>query len=442
VTSESPLSTVEWEESGHTSRYAVDLPDTEARVPLAYFDGKQNVYGQYAAVEQISAGVYEAVRDPLGIGKMFYVLADDNRLRFSCGFTSLLRYGKPIYALPRGRHVRLSDSGERRLLGTLFPETAPVAETPDDDIRSPDGFVNSRLRRWFKKAVSMRLDTAFEVVRRLEQEGFTIFVALSGGLDSAGIAYAARRHLKHPVACTLDLGTSEDAERSALISRTIGIEQVIFTTDESEILKAVEASPKLCQDFRDFNVHCTALNLLLAQKIRGLAEARRLQPNKIVVLTGDTMNEFTCDYAAEEVDGTVYYRLPRVGKKMLQQILTGGLDTSDREILPFRHHGLACIQPYAIAYDVYLALPETVLQIDNVKQVLNGHLVPEPVLHLLPKTKLRAQVGSRESMGVLGICHKNSIDERFFLEKLLGTSDAEKQAVPITMGRYETQIFK
>jgi len=275
----------------------------------------------------------------------------------------------------------------------------------------------------------------------LESNGFSVFIALSGGLDSSIIAAAARKYLRNPVACTLDLGRSEDAEKSALIAREIDIERVVFGTSEKEILAAISESPVLCQDFRDFNVHCTALNLLLARNIRAIADNRNVPRNKAIVLTGDTMNEFTCDYAAEVIDGKEYYRLPRVNKKMLQNMLIGGLDTSDREVLPFKHYNLACVQPFAATYDLYMRLPESVLQLDDVKRILNGHLVPDAVLSLLPKSKLRAQVGSKETMGVLGLCHRLGITEHTFLQQLLCTGNPSKTDVPITMGRYEVETF-
>ena len=435
------ISSIKINTSGESGFYAVDLPGTDATLTIEDFVNKQNVIGQFALVSEGKKGVFEAVRDPLGIGKLFYTRLDNGELLFSSQWPKLLPHGRPVYAVPRGKQVRLSNDGERTLIKQLAPQTDMTRIFADAKFRTEDEFNSCTEGVLFKTALSERLEAAFQVISALETDGFTVFIALSGGLDSSIIARAAVKYLQAPIACTLDLGRSEDAEKSALITRAIGIKQIIFGTSETEILAAVDEAPLLCQDYRDFNVHCTALNILLARNIKDLARKMNVPAGKAIVLTGDTMNEFTCDYHEENVDGTIYYRLPRVDKKMLQMMLIGGLDTSDRELLPFSTYGLSCIQPFAAAYDLYSALPEYLFEIEDVKRILNGHLVPSEVLMLLPKSKLRAQVGSKESMGVLGLCHHRKITERTFLEKLLGNKDPQKHLVPITMGRYETEMF-
>lgn len=434
-------SAIEVTQGSNSFTYAIDLPGTDAQLPLNFFQGKQNILGQFAVVEQVGKDVFEAVRDPLGIGKIFYTQDPDGRLQFSGQFRNLLTCKTPIFSLPRGQHVRLAPNGVRELLGRLAPTESEVQDSSSVGITDVEQFHTSAIGKQFKADLTTRLNAAFTVLQQLESNGFSVFIALSGGLDSSIIAATARQFLRNPVACTLDLGRSEDAEKSALIAREIDIERVVFGTSEEEIVAAISESPVLCQDYRDFNVHCTALNLLLARNIRAIADNRNVPRNKAIVLTGDTMNEFTCDYAAEVIDGKEYYRLPRVNKKMLQHMLIGGLDTSDREVLPFKQYNLACVQPFAATYDLYLRLPESVLQLDNVKRVLNGHLVPDAVLNLLPKSKLRAQVGSKETMGVLGLCHRLGITEHTFLQQLLGTGNPSKTDVPITMGRYEVEGF-
>lgn len=434
-------STTEFQQTSPLPYYALDLPGTDVAVKLEHFAGKSGVLGQFAIVERVGDDTYEAARDPLGIGKLFYTQSKDGRLHFSDKFVQLLVHETRIYALPRGQHVRLGPTGTRQLIRHLAPSDGYGVDASCSDIKTAEEFHRHPSGQRFKEQLAIRLDVAFRAIQQLETAGFKVLVALSGGLDSSVIAAAARQYLRAPLACTLDLGRSEDAEKSALIANALGIEQVVFQTSEDEVLEAVGQSPSACQDYRDFNVHCTALNLLLAKNMRSLANDRGIAEDKVIVLTGDTMNEFTCDYAAEIVDGKTYYRLPRVGKKALQQSLVGGLDTSDRELSPFSKYRLSCIQPYAVAYDLYLGLPENVLQLEDVKKVLNGHLVPAAVLQMLPKSKLRAQVGSKESMGVLGLCHRRGIDEGLFLKQLLLTDNPSKATVPITMGRYEVEAF-
>jgi len=441
TTKQEHTSAIEVTQGLNSFTYAINLPGTDAQLPLSFFKGKHDILGQFAVVEQVGKDMFEAVRDPLGIGKIFYTQTQDGSLQFSGQFRMLLTHKTPIFALPRGQHVRLAPNGVRELLGRLAPTESEVQDSLSVGIADADQFHASVIGRQFKSDLTTRLNAAFTVLKQLELNGFSVFIALSGGLDSSIIAAMARKYLSNPVACTLDLGRSEDAEKSALIAREIDIERVVFSTSEDEILAAISESPVVCQDYRDFNVHCTALNLLLAKNIRAIADKRNVPQNKAIILTGDTMNEFTCDYAAEVIDGKEYYRLPRVNKKMLQHMLIGGLDTSDREVLPFNKYNLACVQPFAATYDLYLRLPESVLQIADVKRVLNGHLVPEAVLRLLPRSKLRAQVGSKETMGVLGLCHRMGITEHSFLQQLLGNTNPSKADVPITMGRYEVEEF-
>jgi hypothetical protein len=179
--------------------------------------------------------------------------------------------------------------------------------------------------------------------------------------------------------------------------------------------------------------------LLLAKNIKNWADKEGVPADKRIILTGDLMNEFTCDYEEEVVDGSVYYRLPKVSDEMLQRQLVGGLDSSDRENYPFKHYGLYCIQPYSATYDLYLSLPSELIKH---KVALNCHLVNEDVLELLPKSKLRAQVGDKNSMGILGVCHKEGIDQSYFMNKLLSQAEGgNESSVPILMGRYAVEKF-
>jgi hypothetical protein len=48
-----PISTTTWKQLDTSAHYAVDLPGADASVSLGYFVGKQNVFGQYALVEEV-----------------------------------------------------------------------------------------------------------------------------------------------------------------------------------------------------------------------------------------------------------------------------------------------------------------------------------------------------------------------------------------------------
>jgi hypothetical protein len=190
-------------------------------------------------------------------------------------------------------------------------------------------------------------------------------------------------------------------------------------------------------------VHCAALNILLATSIKDHVDTHdNIDNEKVIVLTGDLMNEFTCDYAGEFIDGVEYYKLPRVGKKELQDILISGLDTSDREISVFKAYGLNCIQPFAALYDLYASIHESVLTEEDPKKILNSFQVNSVILDFIPKEKLRAQVGSRENMGILGLCHQKGFNNRTFQKNLIDASGQKDATIPIFAGRYDVEVFK
>jgi asparagine synthetase B (glutamine-hydrolysing) len=433
----STLISSSWVENEVTSHYVLDLGAGSPSIVNDDLFSQVNIFGQFATVENLDNSTYICSRDPLGVGKMFYCHSEEEGLKFSERFIDLLGLGAPVYALPRGMTVQMNDAGKRWLVNDFSPTKHQIV-TDSSSISTIDSFNKHPVSTGFKSAIYNRLTTVFKLIRSMEKSGYKVFVALSGGLDSSIIASFANSYLEAPVACTLDLGGSEDAVQAAKIARCLGIQHQVFSVSRLDILEAVDLAPALCQDYRDFNVHCAALNVLLAQNIKNWADKYQIAVDKRIILTGDLMNEFTCDYEEELVDDTVYYRLPRVGAKMLQRQLIGGLDTSDRENYPFKHYGFYCVQPYAAIYDLYLSLPKELI---THKVALNRHLVDEEVLALLPTSKLRAQVGDKNSMGILGVCHQEGIDQRYFLSKLLGKNLANEYLMPILMGRYAVEKF-
>lgn len=396
-------------------------------------------FGQFASVKKVEKGLYKAVRDPLGIGKIFYTETPDGDLHFSEKFADLFRHNNPIYSVPAGMMVNIGRGGRRELLRNIS-----TPKTINENLNK-EAFeeVDNKSVLEYKNRFNNRLNNLYKMFRQLEDSGWTFYVALSGGLDSTIIASKANQFLKNPIACTLDLGKSEDSEKSQKIASQLGIKQLVFPTNEEKILQALEIAPSLSQDFRDFNVHCAALNILLGISIKSHVDSQvNIDPEKVIVLTGDLMNEFTCDYAGEIIDGKEYYKLPDVGKKDLQDILITGLDTSDREISVFNNYGLKCIQPFAALYDLYASVHESVLTEEDPKKILNSFQVDQVILDFIPKEKLRAQVGSRENMGILGLCHHKGYSNRTFRRKLIDDSGQKEVTIPIFAGRYDVEVFK
>lgn len=435
-----PVVSTQWSENGVKYQYSVQLETSIGNMPFESLVNERHLYGQFSSVKKMDNSIYEVIRDPLGIGKIFYTEAKDGKIHLSPKFADLFRHKAEIFSVPPGMHVRIGSSGLRELVRKIGPEEVVNSGLNAEAFRSgeKDGEVAV-----FRDAYEDRLAHAFSLVRGLEDDGWSVFIALSGGLDSSIIAKKAAAYLSKPIACTLDLGKSEDAEKSVYIARYLGIEHLVFGTNESEILGMLNKAPLLCQDFRDFNVHCAALNLLLAKNIRTWVDNAnsKVDKNKIIVLTGDLMNEYTCDYAGEIIDQIEYYKLPKVGKKDLQTYLIRGLDTSDREVSPFDYYGLKCIQPYAILYDLFTSLDESVLEVEDPKKLINSFLVEEEIRNLIPKTKLRAQVGSRENMGILGVCHKLGMNDKYFLTNLFKAAGIQNGNIPIFVGKYDVESF-
>jgi hypothetical protein len=83
--------------------------------------------------------------------------------------------------------------------------------------------------------------------------------------------------------------------------------------------------------------------------------------------------------------------------------LIRGLDSGDREVGVFNHHGLEVVQPYGLIVDQYHRLPAEFVGGKQSKQALAqkiaGDLLPE---FLLNRPKVRAQVGdSTAHTGIL-----------------------------------------
>jgi len=140
-------------------------------------------------------------------------------------------------------------------------------------------------------------------------------------------------------------------------------------------------------DWRDFNVHAGLVNAVLAEAV---AATKAREP---IVFTGDLANEFLADYHEEKYQGETYYRLPRLSPGALRASLVRGLDTSNREVGVFAAWGLPIVQPYAVAVDAYLDLPNSFLRLPDAKQQLCrsvfGDLVPSFRSGVAPRT-LRA----------------------------------------------------
>jgi hypothetical protein len=287
--------------------------------------------------------------------------------------------------------------------------------------------------------------------------GCRFAVCLSGGIDSSVIASLAALHLPGTVAASFTYLDPEDLRHHALgvpvdqlasasddfrcaarVAQGLGMPLRPVVRSHKAVAGAVATSVRLCQDWRDFNVHCATVNLFLAQDIRAAFPGE-----SVIVLTGDLMNEYVCDYSDERIDDTIYYRVPRVPADRLRRHFVRGLDSSDREIGVFWAYGLAVCQPFAVVAGAYMRIPAQMLDQPDLKWTLNGPLLSPSVTAHVNRAKTRAQVGGKD-FGTLGIYHKLGIGEeqlrRAWRDQFPGESPAHCDEF-IQFGRYQVPQF-
>ena len=424
----------------------LDLPNIhyerskDTNFPLSIEKNGTLPVGQYSYIWKDNNTVV-CVRDPIGCNKLFFGELPDGRVAAANRITNLFDRGITldcISSCPAGQAIQVVGN-----------HTETVAKTVLSDITESRDFDPSQ----FQHSVRERLSMIFESLRN-EFPRARFVVCLSGGLDSSVVAYFAKQFLdpvrticfsflddlgaaanwdsNNPTALS---GASEDFYAAANVANAIGLSlDPVFRTRE-DVSAAIPKAVGLCQDWRDFNVHCAIVNVFLAE---GLSEMYGDQ--EVVVLTGDLMNEYVCDYKEEIVDGQVYYPQPRLRPGQYRRFLVRGLDAGDREIGVFNHFGLIGCQPFAGVGDLFMKVPNRILENDNCKEYLNGALLPADVREVVNPRKTRAQVGGLD-MGTLGVCHALNFGSAEFLriwsqefpgEKISSVEDL------ISVGRYRT----
>lgn len=397
--------------------------------------------GQYARYWCTERDVVMA-RDPLGCNKLFYGFNRKGELVMASRIRRALTLGVHLDNLascPPGHVVRISADGQIRTVGQELS--------------------SRRIKKEFDMEVFRRkvAGTLIEAINRVKAEfpDATFVVCLSGGLDSSVIASLAAGFLNNVVAVSFsyvshgdalswlngknwkDLDSvSEDFLCACEVAQALGIPLYPVLRTPDMVLSAVIPAVTLCQDWRDFNVHCAVVNFFLAQDLRVLF------PNgNVVILTGDLMNEFVCDYHEEIVAGTVYYPQPRLPLESRRRFFVRGLDTSDREIGVFAAFGLPLCQLFATLAAYYLEVPGELLSKPDIKKELNGHLLADTVKDKVNKTKRRAQVGGKDG-GTLGIFHRLALGQRrlekLWIESLPETMRGQNSLEIIEFGRYRT----
>ena len=393
--------------------------------------------GAASRAGRLPDGGWRFLRDPLGINKLFWVQDDLGRVTAASRPKRLIEQGWPfeaIWSFPRGAVIDVDDGH------------ATDHSIVPSQWWAPDSAHHAGLKQ-SGQDIRAALDGYLAALARAHPSSRT-FVCLSGGLDSSGVAALARRHFPNLVAVSFDLArprgrASEDRLTAMRLAQHLGMPFLEATVAEEELFEPLDLVLEEGIDWRDFNVHAALVNAALAHAIAQAApHGEETQP---IVLTGDLANEFLVDYHPEHYRGATYYALPRLSPPALRTALVRGLDTSHREIGVFAAWGLAAVQPYAVATDIYLALPASLLAEEDRKRRLYrevfGDGLPE---YVFSRPKTRAQVGDPDiGGGVLAACIDRGFDSTWLRDRfarLHGVTDPRILSRFVRAGCYRSGI--
>jgi asparagine synthetase B (glutamine-hydrolysing) len=389
-------------------------------LPLGDVAALSKISGHFAAHERI-AGEDVLARDALGVNKLFFAVGSGG-VESSNYFIELVKKGhapKHIWSVPSGHQVRVSP-GERKLQLEKFSTLTFADNEPALDHELPEHAAR----------IVGRLENTFA---RLKQvlAGRPLYVTLSGGLDSTTIAVLAKQYLGPFTAITFaakeNAGAAKSEQGSDLyfarkVAEELGVPLQVVEVPARELPDLLDEVLLYGQDYRDFNVHCGLVNAALARAIAASAGSSGVGSSSAgsssagssgagssgvgssgarpCVLTGDTMNELTADYTPVQYGDAQYYALPDLSPGRLRRFLVAGLDTGDREVGIFAHHGVDTVQPYALCADAYASLPGGFLDKPGAKQQLARLMLGERVPSFIySRPKVRAQVADSNQVG-------------------------------------------
>ena len=396
--------------------------------------------GAVAAVLTDGNDRWRLVRDPLGLNKLFWAAEADGSLAVAAcpHVLTQARWSlDEIHALPRGSVCDLDGRGSEGQQQSIRPESWFSGDaTRSTDLEHIAGEIRAGIGGYLEALAAAH-------------PGSPVFVCLSGGLDSSGIAAMTCEHFSEVTAVTFDLArpgneASDDRGAAQRLARDLGLPflEAIVTADQ--LLANLDAVLIGGIDWRDFNVHAALVNAVLAATIRDSTKECH-EGRSPIVLTGDLANEFLVDYHAEEYRGAQYYELPALSPAALRRSLIQGLDTCHREIGVFAAWNLALVQPYAAATDAYLALPESFLTRDDRKQELSRLIFDKQLpSYIYERPKVRAQMGSLQpGYGVLAACADHGVTAASLRRRFAELHQVEDHKALdrfIRAGRYRSKV--
>ena len=295
-------------------------------------------------------------------------LVKKKKILFSDNFLELAKHCKPskIKSIESGTITKINDQGKI------------ISKTKIDHIQKDKFKIND---------VKIRLLGYLNEVKNKEGKD-TCVVCLSGGLDSTIIANLAKKVFKKVITVTAfcidnnksvhhDLMAAENISKELkLINYKVPIRINDINKDLLKILQS-------CQDWRDFNVHCAALNFYVAKFLK------KKKMSKLPVISGDFMNEFFADYETENIKNKKYYLTPKINKKLKQRFFISSLDSSSREIGVFNYFKIPLYQPYSVVYDLYLRLPKKIFNKKRSKYLINSNLLTTKLYKKVLKNFMR-----------------------------------------------------
>jgi asparagine synthetase B (glutamine-hydrolysing) len=354
--------------------------------------------GRFAFVHADEGRVVLA-RDGLGLNKLFACIHGSEGVIVASYLTDLRDRGVPfeaIFSVPAGVAAEV-DLAAATIRHERFFSPQP---------REAGG--DAALQRAAKRIRDTLLHT---LAGLCAHAGERVAVCLSGGIDSSVVAAFVAEVFDDVHAYTYsyregpDGRLSDDAVGAEAVAEALRLDLTIVAAGDDEILAAVDEAIEFGQDWRDFNVHCAVVNVLLARAI-----AERSGPGT-VVFTGDLMNELMADYAPIRFNGNWYYSLPNLPFHRLRRTLVSGLQTGDREVGVFGAFGLTAAQPYAFCCDSLLAVPSDVLaesgKVPLMELIAEGRLGGIS----LRRPKIRAQIGDTSVVrGILPVLVRSGRD--------------------------------
>lgn len=356
--------------------------------------GKNKISGQFSFFFK-DRNFYYVGRDELGAKKIFFSIKN-NKIFFSKNFldfrkNKLFELSK-IFSAPQNAVIKIYKNKivEKFSLNSNF-----VPKKINLKIE-----INKKLNFFFKS---------------LKKKYSTAIILLSGGLDSVIIANFAKKYFKERCyAITASYKSknikknlqSRDLKTSKLVCKKLNINHSSVFFDDKYIKKNLVKILYSCQDWRDYNVHCAVINFVCAEHIK-----KNFYKKRIVVLTGDFMNEYFSDYGEVKIEKNTYYNQLKKDNKVKQRFFIKGLDSSARETGVFEYFNLPIFQPFSIVKPYYEKLNLKQIKNKNSKYKFNKFLLPKNIFKLVNPSKIRAQYDPITG-GVISFFYRNKIDQK------------------------------